>query len=211
MKVIEYVKLYNYLVEVEDLERPQVLRNILRIRRLPKDLLKAVLIIITHPEAYPDIKVEGVSFEELVDKDGMKKIRAILMLDWIRREPEAALSYMAENTMKAPIQPLNVEEKEELDAAIERLKKQVKEVPQPEPEIDKSEEDIVIEDSLDNTKETPQSESEIDNANAGICIERTADNVKETPLQEIDKSEEDIVQDGSAEKVTGTPTDKQEV
>lgn len=147
MKVIEYIKLYNYMVEVEGLVKTQVLRNILRIRKLPKELQEAVQIIINHPDAYPNITIEGVTFEELVDKDGMKKIRAILMLDWIRREPEAAISYMAENSMRAPIQPLNQEELAELDVAIERLKKQVKVQPKEEPEIDKSEEDIVIQDS----------------------------------------------------------------
>ena len=148
MKVIEYIKLYNYLVDIEKLEKYQVLRNILRIRKLPKDLQEAVLIITNHPEAYPNISVEGVTFEELVDKDGMKKIRAILMLDWIRREPEAAISYMAENAMRAPIQPLDQEELAELEIAIERLKTQVKVQPQEEPEVDKSEDDIVIQDTV---------------------------------------------------------------
>lgn len=174
MKVIEYIKLYNYLVNVEELERSQILRNILRIRKLPKDLLEAVLVIITHPEAYPNITVEGVTFEELVDKDGMKKIRAILMLDWIRREPESALSYMAENTMRAPIQPLDQKELAELDEAIERLKKQVNVQPKEEPEIDKSEEDIVIQDTDSDKNLQTGTKSEEKSSDSPIAEEITA-------------------------------------
>ena len=62
----------------------------------------------------------------------MKPIRAILFLDWLRTEPEAALAYMEEKAyMRAPIQPLSEDEKEDLAEAIERLKKQVKVQPQP--------------------------------------------------------------------------------
>jgi hypothetical protein len=32
------------------------------------------------------MEIGGVSFRELTENDGMKPIRAILMLDWLRRE-----------------------------------------------------------------------------------------------------------------------------
>ena len=75
---------------------------------------------------YTKEELEAALNEELVEKDGMRPIRAILMLDWIRREPDAAFAYMAECTRRAPIMPLNSEELDEVKLAIERLKKQVK-------------------------------------------------------------------------------------
>ena len=41
------------------------------------------------------MEIEGVSFRELTENEGMKPIRAILMLDWLRREPAVAIRYMA--------------------------------------------------------------------------------------------------------------------
>ena len=108
MKVIEYIKIYNYLKEVEELDVIDTLRTIYRLRKLPKELLLAVETVISGKT--PVITINGVSYEELVEKDGMKPIRAILMLDWIRREPEAAFAYMAECTRRAPIMPLNSED-----------------------------------------------------------------------------------------------------
>lgn len=186
MKAIQYIKLFTYLRDTEELEGLQIFRTINRVRKLPKEFLIEIDKILEGKE--PNLVVEGVSYEQLREKDGMRPVRAILFLDWVRTEPEAAFSYMAESAhRRAPIQPLNKDEKEELDAAIERLKKQVKEVPQSEPEIDKSKEDIIIEDSLDNVKEAPQPDSRIDKAND--CV----------------------VKESSAEKEIGTPTDKQKV
>lgn len=129
MKVIEYVRIFNYLKDVEELDLVNILRTIYKLRKLPKELLLAVDSVISGKE--PTITINGVSYEELVEKDGMRPIRAILMLDWIRREPDAAFAYMAECTRRAPIMPLNSEELDEVKLAIERLKKQVKEQPKP--------------------------------------------------------------------------------
>jgi len=38
-----------------------------------------------------------------VDEDEMAPIRAILMLDWIRREPLAATKYMAKERLLSPL------------------------------------------------------------------------------------------------------------
>lgn len=146
MKVIQYIKLFTYLRDTEELEGIQIFRTINRVRKLPKKFLIQMDKLLEGKE--PDLEVEGVTYDQLRTKDGMRPIRAILFLDWVRTEPEAAFSYMAENAhRRAPIQPLNNDEKEELAAAIERLNKQVKVQPQPEPEVDKSKEDIVILDS----------------------------------------------------------------
>lgn len=142
MKVIEYIKIFNYLKDVEDLDLINILRTIYKLRKLPKELLLAVDSVISGKE--PTITINGVSYEELVEKDGMRPIRAILMLDWIRREPDAAFAYMAECTRRAPIMPLNSNELDEVKLAIERLKKQVKEQPKPINEFDDIKTDIEI-------------------------------------------------------------------
>lgn len=143
MKAIQYFKLFTYLRDTEELEGIQIFRTINRVRKLPNDFLIEVQRILEGEE--PNLEINGVSYEELREKDGMRPIRAILFLDWIRTEPEAAFSYMAEGAhRRAPIQPLNNDEKEELALAIERLKKQVKSQPQSLPEVDKSENDIVF-------------------------------------------------------------------
>ena len=152
MKVIEYIKIYNYLKEVEELDVIDTLRTIYRLRKLPKELLLAVETVISGKT--PVITINGVSYEELVEKDGMKPIRAILMLDWIRREPEAAFAYMAECTRRAPIMPLNSEELDEVTLAIQRLQKQVKEQPKPINEFDEIKNDIEIPEESSEKTET---------------------------------------------------------
>ena len=147
MKVIEYVKIFNYLKDVEELDLVNILRTIYKLRKLPKELLLAVDSVISDKE--PTITINGVSYEELVEKDGMRPIRAILMLDWIRREPDAAFTYMAECTRRAPIMPLNSEELDEVQSAIERLKKQIKEQPKPVNEFDDIETDIEIPEQIE--------------------------------------------------------------
>lgn len=177
MKVIQYIKLFTYLRDEEELEGIQIFRTINRVRKLPQNFLLEVEKILDGKRS--SLEVEGVTFDQLLDENGMRPIRAILFLDWVRTEPEAAFAYMAESAnRRAPIQPLNEDEKDELAAAIERLKKQVKVQPQPEPEVDKSKEDIIIQDSestkkeegtetegekTENTMELPSAENSSDN------------------------------------------------
>lgn len=174
MKVIQYIKLFTYLRDTEELEGIQIFRTINRVRKLPKEFLIQIDKLLEGKE--PNLEVEGVTYDQLRTKDGMRSIRAILFLDWVRTEPEAAFSYMAESAhRRAPIQPLNNDEKEELAAAIERLKKQVKVQPQPEPEVDKSKENIVIQDL-------------------------ETDNISDSTLQNGEKSEEENTSDSPIEK-----------
>lgn len=93
MKIIKYINLFRYLIEDEGLNPTSAYRNIQRIRKLPRELKQAIFDILS--SYVPDIEVEGVSFRELTEDDGMKPIRAILMLDWLRREPAIATRYMA--------------------------------------------------------------------------------------------------------------------
>ena len=143
MKIIEYLKLYNYLKN-DGLELMHIIRVVSKVRRLPKEYLEAVYLVLE--QADPDIRIEehGVTYKELVEKNSMKPIRAILMLDWIRREPEVAISYMSETMMRAPIEPLDEKEKEELLASIERLQKESGESNDNHMVIDDSKDDIII-------------------------------------------------------------------
>lgn len=143
MKIIEYLKLYNYLKN-DGLELMHIIRVVSKVRRLPKEYLEAVYLVLE--QADPDIRIKehGVTYKELVEKNSMKPIRAILMLDWIRREPEVAISYMSETMMRAPIEPLDEKEKEELLASIERLQKESGESNDNHMVIDDSKDDIII-------------------------------------------------------------------
>ena len=143
MSQISYIKLYNYLTEIDNYERISALRTIFRLRKLPKNFLIAVSQIVDCKT--PKLVVNDISYEDLVEKDGMKPMAAVLMLDWLRREPEAALSYMSECTLRSPIKPLTKEQHDELDQAIAQLEKEVKEDVKPVNSYDESKEDIDIE------------------------------------------------------------------
>lgn len=142
MSKISYIKLYGYLTETAKYERISALRTIFRLRKLPKELLMAVSQIMDGKTPEPVIVINDISYEELVEKDGMKPIAAILMLDWLRREPEAALAYLSECILRSPIMPLTKEQHDELDLAIAQLEKDVKEKVEPVNPYDESTEDI---------------------------------------------------------------------
>ena len=93
MKIIKYISLFKYLIEDEGLNPMSAYRNIQRIRMLPPEFKQAVFEVLS--SYVPDMEIGGVSFRELTENDGMKPIRAILMLDWLRREPAVAIRYMA--------------------------------------------------------------------------------------------------------------------
>lgn len=125
MKIIEYAKLAAFLVEEEGLNLVSSYRNIQRVRALPTELKEAVLCVLNGD--IPDIVVEDVSFSDLTEKDGMKPIRAILMLDWLRREPAVATRYMASQRWRSPIKTLTNDEKQKVIATLQKLKGKVPE------------------------------------------------------------------------------------
>ena len=53
MRIIEYIKLFNYLKDVEELEGMDVIRTIYRLRKVSKELLNGVDLILQGKE--PDI------------------------------------------------------------------------------------------------------------------------------------------------------------
>ena len=138
MKIIKYIQLYTHLIEEEGLNPISAYQSTLRVRKLPVELKDAVLQVLDG--MCPEVEYHEVTLKELIEKDEMKPIRAILMLDWIRREPAIAVRYMAFERLRAP-QQVTGNDKAKLKAALQRLKGE--ETPQPEPEKDET--DIPVE------------------------------------------------------------------
>lgn len=185
MKVIQYIRLYEYLREKEGLEGIQILRNIYRLRKLPRTFLIEVEKLLNGQE--PQLEVEGVTYQELTEKDGMRPIRTILMLDWIRRDSYAAFKYMEKKGLRAPIKPLTTEEEEAVDEAIARLKKLVKEEPK-EVVVDNSKEDILIDDSNVEEKDDSLDEDSIQTDNLEVKNDQQAASTVEVIERVPDKN-----------------------
>jgi len=113
MKVIKYISLFRYLTHTEGLSASEAYRNVQRIRKLPIELKEAVYDVLS--SVSPNVSYEGVSFHELTDVEGMKPIRAIFMLDWIRREPVAAMQYMATERLRHSLFVKTVDVERETD------------------------------------------------------------------------------------------------
>lgn len=99
MKIIKYIQLLDYLIKEEDSSPKLAFHTIKKIRQLPKELKSAVWDILAGRT--PNLEYHGVSLNDLVTDDRMKPIRAILMLDWIRREPAVAMRYMETERYRA--------------------------------------------------------------------------------------------------------------
>lgn len=125
MNLIKYISLYRYLASEEKLSGKAILRDIRRIRRLPSEYKNAVIDIM---DGYiPDISSNGVTLEELINKDDMSPIRALLFLDWVRRNPSGAFKYMKDDSIHGGMPGLSEEKEKELDDAIERLGRMIDE------------------------------------------------------------------------------------
>lgn len=122
MKIIEYSKLYNHLTQVEHLRPWEAICNIAKVRKLAPEILKAI-----REWSYgivPEISINGVSYAELTEEEDLKPIQAFLMLDWLKRDPVAAMRFMETERLKSPIQPLSKDERNTVNEAIKRLKEQ---------------------------------------------------------------------------------------
>lgn len=124
MKVVEYTALYNFLLHRNQMQPWEAIRTIFRIRKMSDKLLKALWVIINDGGQIPDVTVGDTSLAELVNDEGMNDIEALLMLDWLERDPAAATNYMHSERMRKPIKPLNDEEKKIVEIALENLKQQ---------------------------------------------------------------------------------------
>lgn len=118
MKIIKYIQLYNYLVSEEGLNPISAYRSIQRIRVLPSELKNSVLQVMQGE--FPNIEYHEVTLNELIENEHMKPVRAILMLDWIRREPAVAMRYMETEQLRAPMQ-FSDSDKDKIKKALERL------------------------------------------------------------------------------------------
>ncbi|MBR3918573.1 MAG: hypothetical protein IKJ59_07545 [Clostridia bacterium] len=118
MKIIKYIQLFNYIVTEEDSNPINACRVIQKIRQLPDELKLAVLDVVEGKIPY--VEFHDISLEELINNDKMKPVRAILMLDWIRREPAIAMRYMEIECHRAP-QTVTDSDKEMLEKVLEKL------------------------------------------------------------------------------------------
>lgn len=98
---MEYLDLYNYLRDQEELTRVQAIRSIMDIRNLNIDIRAAIGKWVKTGQC--DLSVADVSFNELVSEVKMKPIRAFKMLDWLKREPVLAHRYLAQRVMRADL------------------------------------------------------------------------------------------------------------
>ena len=118
MKIIKYIQLYNYLISEEGLNPISAYRSIQRIRVLPSELKNTILQVMQGE--FPNIEYHDVTLNELIENEHMKPVRAILMLDWIRREPAVAMRYMETERLRAPMQ-FSDSDKDKIKKALERL------------------------------------------------------------------------------------------
>lgn len=118
--MIKYIRLYNYLTQDEKLSSRAALRNILRIRKLPVEYRKAIVDIMDG--LIPYVSCNNITLDELINKDGMSPVRALLFLDWVRKEPANAIKYMAKDTLRDIHPMLSDTENEALNKDIERLR-----------------------------------------------------------------------------------------
>lgn len=118
MKIIKYIQLFNYIVAEEGSSPINACRTMQKIRQLPDELKLAVLDLLEGKIPY--LEYHDISLDELINNDRMKPIRAILMLDWIRREPAVAMRYMETERYRAP-QTITESDKDMLKKVLEKL------------------------------------------------------------------------------------------
>lgn len=123
MAHINYIKLFNYFKEEENLPRRAALRNIWRVGNLPKEF-KSVALDISEGHFFKvaNFSVDGVTMERLIDMEGMKYMQALFFLDWLRREPVNARSFMASRRLRTPVQEITDDERQLFLNALVRAK-----------------------------------------------------------------------------------------
>ena len=135
MKLIKYVQLFKYLIEEESLNAFSAYQSIQRVRKLPVEFKEAVLMVLEGK--FPHLEYHEVSLEELIEKEHLKPIRAIMMLDWIRREPAVAMRYMESERLRAP-QTITESDRKKVEEALNGIRQKKQE------NISRDETDITI-------------------------------------------------------------------
>lgn len=121
MKTIEYFKLYEYLTEEEGKKPWEAIRSIGRLRKMPQSYLQTLKRRLDG-DITADVNEGEIWLSELIENEGMQLSQAFLMLDWIRREPENALHYMAEERFRSPLGPLTDEQLQKMQEAVVAFK-----------------------------------------------------------------------------------------
>ena len=147
MTIITYIKLYQHLRYKDGLKPWEAVECIAEVREMAPEILLALKEWADGEES-PDITINGISFNKLVNDEGMKPIRAFLMLDWIYRDPIAAMNYLATSRLRATMPEPTPEEKDNLERIISELKAknpdlEITKVPEDEKECSVGE-DIVL-------------------------------------------------------------------
>lgn len=118
MTIITYLQLVKAIVAETGVHPSAVYATIQKVRQLP-DELKAVVAAVLEGNV-PNVEYHGVSLQDIIDKDHVAPLRAVLLLDWIRREPAVAMRYMEMESRHAP-QTVTDTDREMLDAVLEKL------------------------------------------------------------------------------------------
>jgi hypothetical protein len=121
MNIHQYIELYKILKD-DNFSTKDALHVIKRVRHLDSEIKERLEQWLSDGES-PEITIHGISYNDLVEKASMKKVRAFLMLDWIKSEPTEALYYLAHerNTTSITLSP---EEMRQLEEVGEQLKNQ---------------------------------------------------------------------------------------
>jgi len=119
MTLKKYTKLYHYLRE-NNYSFSEAIHVMKRVDKLDNQI-KEYFELWLMDGIIPEKDVKGVTFKYLTSKEAMNPIRAFLMLDWIKREPEEALYYLGHEMNYMPI-ILTEENLRQLDEAADRLK-----------------------------------------------------------------------------------------
>ena len=118
MKTIKYIQLFRYLLKEETHNPFTAILVINQIRKLPIEFKDAVWLVMEG--LIPNLECHEIMLNDLIEKDNITIIRAILLLDWIRREPAIGVRYMSAERLRAP-QTISETDKPKLAEALKRL------------------------------------------------------------------------------------------
>ncbi len=108
MKKIRYTELKDLLYKIygdEKSKRWKTLKTILQIRRFSPGLKEAFYNFFNSDgEITPDkLSYGGVTFNDLVEHEGMTALQAFLMLDWFDKDFDEAMEYMDRYRFRSPM------------------------------------------------------------------------------------------------------------
>lgn len=128
---IKYQTLFGYLTKAEQMNPEGARKHIDLIRRFSPKLLRALEQWLN--DITPDVAVGDVTFVELTTDEGMSPIRAFMMLDWMERDPERAMHFMAEQRFATIMPPLSDTMRDKLRQVALTLKAKGVTIDEPQP------------------------------------------------------------------------------